>query len=161
MLFAYVSHSFSGHLRLCGLSLHYSASKRLYENPGFHSSCHSGDSSFRMVGAFVYQCNTLDLTRINQLTGVYANLTIELYRTLDSNFFRVYGAFYSVVTLILWIGVSTRTVMLVKNRRIFEAPCLEDMDNLMYDFKKRSGRRNKETDESRSRSSGRGSDAKV
>lgn len=114
-----------------------------------------------MVGAFVYQCNTLDLTRINQLTGVYANLTIELYRTLDSNFFRVYGAFYSVVTLILWIGVSTRTVMLVKNRRIFEAPCLEDMDNLMYDFKKRSGRRNKETDESRSRSSGRGSDAKV
>lgn len=79
--------------------------------------------------------------------GVYANLTIQLYMTFDSTFFRVYGAIYTVATLLLWIGVATRTAMLIRNRRIFEAPCLEDMDNIVYGFKSRS-----RTSESRGRS---------
>ncbi|KAI9068273.1 hypothetical protein FKP32DRAFT_173940 [Trametes sanguinea] len=60
--------------------------------------------------------------------GVYANLTIQLYRTLDSPFFRVWGAIYSVATLILWAMVFTRTLSLVHNGAIFESPCLEDFD---------------------------------
>jgi len=87
--------------------------------------------------------------------GVYANLTIELYKTLDSSFFRVLGATYSVATLILWIGVFTRTVMLVYNRRIFEAPCLEDMDNLLFEFGEQAAMDTAQTEESRSRSRGR------
>lgn len=103
------------------------------------------------------------LTRLRRLEphgcvyfpGVYANLTVELYTTLDSPFFRVYGAIYSVVTLLLWIAVATRTVMLVRNQRIFEAPCLEDMDSLMYEYKrKRSKAENLESEGSRSRSRG-------
>ncbi|OBZ68275.1 Sulfite efflux pump SSU1 [Grifola frondosa] len=44
--------------------------------------------------------------------GVYANLTIQLYRTFDAEFFRVWGAIYSVATLILWIVVFSRTIAL-------------------------------------------------
>ncbi|KAL0956587.1 hypothetical protein HGRIS_002725 [Hohenbuehelia grisea] len=60
--------------------------------------------------------------------GVYANLTLALARALDSRFFRVYGAIYSIFTLILWIFVSCRTIMLLRGGQIFEAPCLEDVD---------------------------------
>lgn len=63
--------------------------------------------------------------QISQKQGVYANLTIELYRALDSQFFRVFGALYAAFTLILWCGVFIRTVMLLKGGEIFEAPCLE------------------------------------
>jgi hypothetical protein len=92
--------------------------------------------------------------------AVYANLTVELYTTLDSSFFRVYGALYSGVTLLLWIAVFTRTIILVRNQRIFEAPCLEDMDTLMYEYKNRkSTAENSESETSRSRS--RGPESKV
>jgi len=57
--------------------------------------------------------------------GVLANLTIQLAQTLDSSFFRIFGALYATVTLILWTCVATRTAMLVWNASIFEAPCLE------------------------------------
>ncbi|KAI0315477.1 voltage-dependent anion channel [Amylostereum chailletii] len=73
--------------------------------------------------------------------GVYANLTITLYRTLDVGFFRVWGAIYSGFTLALWIVVFGRTVMLVKDGYIFEAPCLEGMSlgpNLRSTEKRRS-----------------------
>jgi len=59
--------------------------------------------------------------------GVFANLTIQLGGTFDSNFFRILGALWAVVTLILWACVATRTAMLVWNTSIFEAPCLEDI----------------------------------
>lgn len=75
---------------------------------------------------------------------MYANLTVELYTTLDSPFFRILGAIYSVATLLLWMAVTIRTVMLVHNQRIFEAPCLEDMDGLVYEYKRR---KRSETDE--------------
>ncbi|KAI0355634.1 hypothetical protein OH77DRAFT_300642 [Trametes cingulata] len=60
--------------------------------------------------------------------GVYANLTIQLYRTIDSSFFRVWGAIYSIATLILWTMVFVRTLTLVRNGAIFVSPCLEDFD---------------------------------
>ncbi|KAI0675138.1 voltage-dependent anion channel [Trametes maxima] len=60
--------------------------------------------------------------------GVYANLTIQLYRTIDAPFFRVWGAIYSIVTLILWAAVFVRTCSLVHNGAIFQSPCLEDFD---------------------------------
>ena len=59
---------------------------------------------------------------------MYANLTIQLSRTLDSRFFRVWGAVYAVGTLLLWTAVFVRTLSMVHNGRIFESPCLEDHD---------------------------------
>ncbi|KDQ57617.1 hypothetical protein JAAARDRAFT_130281, partial [Jaapia argillacea MUCL 33604] len=38
--------------------------------------------------------------------GVYANLTIALYRTLDSPFFRIWGVIYAVATMLLWSWAS-------------------------------------------------------
>ncbi|TBU49463.1 voltage-dependent anion channel-domain-containing protein [Dichomitus squalens] len=46
--------------------------------------------------------------------GVYANLTIQLYRVTDSTFFRVWGAIYALTTLVF--GAMFRT------------PCLDDVD---------------------------------
>lgn len=60
--------------------------------------------------------------------GVYANLTIALSRTFDSKFFRVWGSIYAVATLLMWIFVAFRTIVMVYSREIFEAPCLEDAD---------------------------------
>jgi len=53
---------------------------------------------------------------------------MALGQALDSPFFRVFGAIYATITIILWIGVSLRTITLVKSMAIFEAPCLEDID---------------------------------
>ncbi|KAI0630203.1 voltage-dependent anion channel [Trametes polyzona] len=60
--------------------------------------------------------------------GVYANLTIQLYRTVDSSFFRVWGAIYSIATALLWAFVFVRTLMLVPSGAIFVSPCLENID---------------------------------
>ncbi|KAH9895128.1 voltage-dependent anion channel-domain-containing protein [Cubamyces lactineus] len=60
--------------------------------------------------------------------GVYANLTIQLYRTVDAGFFRVWGAIYALATLVLWAAVFFRTATLVHHGVIFESPCLEDFD---------------------------------
>lgn len=59
---------------------------------------------------------------------MYANLTIALSQTLDSSFFRVWGAIYAGLTLLLWIVVFYKTVVLVPNGRIFNAPCLQETD---------------------------------
>ncbi|EIW83021.1 hypothetical protein CONPUDRAFT_136178 [Coniophora puteana RWD-64-598 SS2] len=58
--------------------------------------------------------------------GVYANLTLSLAETFDSNFFRIWGAIYSVATLLLWVSVVVPTVSLVPSGVIFDAPCLEE-----------------------------------
>ncbi|KAA1476001.1 hypothetical protein DENSPDRAFT_842864 [Dentipellis sp. KUC8613] len=60
--------------------------------------------------------------------GVYANLTIELYRVFNARFFRVWGAIYGAITLALWTAVFLRTLWMVRYGEIFEAPCLEDID---------------------------------
>ena len=60
--------------------------------------------------------------------GVYANLTIALAHVLEAPFLRVWGAIYAVVTLFLWIVVFSRTVVMVPNGRIFDAPCLQKVD---------------------------------
>ncbi|KAI0051902.1 C4-dicarboxylate transporter/malic acid transport protein, partial [Auriscalpium vulgare] len=60
--------------------------------------------------------------------GVYANLTISLYRTFDVRFFRIFGAIYAGITFVLFVAVFTTTVYMVYNGIIFVAPCLEDID---------------------------------
>lgn len=59
---------------------------------------------------------------------MYANLTVNLYQALDVPFFRVWGAIYSVFTITLWMVVFYRTATLVPRGRIFDAPCIEDMN---------------------------------
>ncbi|EJF58632.1 hypothetical protein DICSQDRAFT_172828 [Dichomitus squalens LYAD-421 SS1] len=60
--------------------------------------------------------------------GVYANLTIQLYRVTDSPFFRVWGATYAIATLLVWSWVFTRTCMLVYTGGVFRAPYLDEAD---------------------------------
>ncbi|KAI0755547.1 voltage-dependent anion channel [Fomes fomentarius] len=61
--------------------------------------------------------------------GVYANLTIQLYREFDSTFFRVWGAIYAVGTMFLWTWVFVRTLTMVRNGAIFnDLGGLEDAD---------------------------------
>ncbi|KAI0266766.1 voltage-dependent anion channel-domain-containing protein [Gloeopeniophorella convolvens] len=60
--------------------------------------------------------------------GVYANLTVSLYRVLDVQFFRVWGAIYSIITLLLWIVVFYQTLVMVPRGRIFESPCIEEVN---------------------------------
>ncbi|THH04986.1 hypothetical protein EW146_g10024 [Bondarzewia mesenterica] len=60
--------------------------------------------------------------------GVYANLTITLYRVLDVRFFRVWGAIYTCFTFLLWAFVFGRTISMLRDGEIFDAPCLEDID---------------------------------
>jgi hypothetical protein len=57
---------------------------------------------------------------------VYANLTLNLYQVLDVPFFRIWGAIYSAFTVLLWIVIFYRTVVLVPGGRIFDAPCIEE-----------------------------------
>jgi hypothetical protein len=59
---------------------------------------------------------------------VYANLTVTIYQVLGVSFFRVWGAIYSAFTILLWVVIFYRTVVLVPHGRIFDAPCLEDVD---------------------------------
>ena len=55
-------------------------------------------------------------------------MTITLYRVLDVQFFRVWGAVYAALTLAAWSVVFIRTVSMVRTGEIFAAPCLEDID---------------------------------
>ncbi|RDB16735.1 Sulfite efflux pump SSU1 [Hypsizygus marmoreus] len=64
--------------------------------------------------------------------GVFANLTINLSTTFDSRFLRVFGAIYAVATLLVWCFVATRTVALVFDRTIFDAPALEELDMAQF-----------------------------
>ncbi|KAL5523957.1 hypothetical protein ACEPAG_8130 [Sanghuangporus baumii] len=56
--------------------------------------------------------------------GVYANLTIQLARTLDAQILRVWGAIYAGATFALWCFAMWRTLPSVWDGAIFEAPCL-------------------------------------
>ncbi|KAJ4002023.1 voltage-dependent anion channel [Lentinula boryana] len=94
-------------------------------------------ASMWMVFALIAVCDELRKTRIPFKVntwglifpnGVYANLTIALGSTFDSPFFRIWGAIYAVFTLLLWSFVAVKTVQLVHNRSIFEAPCLQELN---------------------------------
>ncbi|EJD03267.1 uncharacterized protein FOMMEDRAFT_123503 [Fomitiporia mediterranea MF3/22] len=56
--------------------------------------------------------------------GVYANLTIQLGRTLDSRILHIWGAIYAVATFLLWCFAMARTLPSIWDGSIFEAPCL-------------------------------------
>ncbi|KAJ3735679.1 voltage-dependent anion channel [Lentinula guzmanii] len=96
-------------------------------------------ASMWMLFALLAVCDELRKThipfRVNTWglifpNGVYANLTIALGSTFDSPFFRIWGAIYAVFTLLLWSFVAVKTVQLVHNRSIFEAPCLQELNLL-------------------------------
>ncbi|TFK54332.1 hypothetical protein OE88DRAFT_1733002 [Heliocybe sulcata] len=58
--------------------------------------------------------------------GVFAMLTVKLADVLDSYTFRVFGAFWSVLVLVIWIYVVARTIPAIMDRSIFKAPYLSD-----------------------------------
>jgi tellurite resistance protein TehA-like permease len=64
----------------------------------------------------------------NYSQGVYAINTIALYQVLDVGFFRVWGAIYSVFTILLWGLFFYRTIASVPHGKIFAAPCLKELE---------------------------------
>ncbi|KAA1471684.1 hypothetical protein DENSPDRAFT_799821 [Dentipellis sp. KUC8613] len=66
--------------------------------------------------------------------GVYATQTINLYRTLDVGFFRVYGAFLAALTLVLWVYVAVNTVTQLRTGILLESPCPEIVDIIQPRF---------------------------
>ena len=60
--------------------------------------------------------------------GVYAINTVALYQVLDVGFFRVWGAIYSGFTILLWALFLYRTIASVLHGKIFEAPCLKELE---------------------------------
>lgn len=54
------------------------------------------------------------LTSTFDLQGVYANLTIALGVAFDSNAFKIYGAVYAVWVLLIWMCVSMRSMLALK-----------------------------------------------
>jgi hypothetical protein len=60
--------------------------------------------------------------------GVYAINTVALYQVLDVGFFRVWGAIYSGFTILLWALFLGRTIASVPHGKIFEAPCLTELE---------------------------------
>ncbi|KAN0107204.1 Voltage-dependent anion channel [Russula decolorans] len=59
---------------------------------------------------------------------VYAINTVALYQVLDVGFFRVWGAIYSGFTILLWALFLCRTIVSVPHGKIFEAPCLKELE---------------------------------
>jgi len=59
--------------------------------------------------------------------GVYAVLTLQLATTLDSSFFRVFGAILACAVFIIWGIVAYRTVKNAIKGTMFHAPCLDNM----------------------------------
>ncbi|KAF8804691.1 C4-dicarboxylate transporter/malic acid transport protein [Phlegmacium glaucopus] len=51
--------------------------------------------------------------------GVYANLSIQLGIIFDSKAFRVFGSFYAVCTLLIWLSVAIRSLLELKNFYLF------------------------------------------
>ncbi|KAI0341913.1 hypothetical protein BDW22DRAFT_1357999 [Trametopsis cervina] len=60
--------------------------------------------------------------------GVYANLTLRLALELDITCLRIWGAIWAPITLLVWSLVFTRTLTLLRYGRIFESPCIEEVD---------------------------------
>lgn len=57
--------------------------------------------------------------------GVYAVATTTLAEDLPSSFFKVLGTVFSVVVVLLWLGVGMETARRAVNGTIFVAPCVQ------------------------------------
>lgn len=80
----------------------------------------------------------IDMAIVQQLTfnigwwgftfpiGVFCTATVQLGHTLNSNVFRVIGTILSVVEVILWLYIATKTLTQVSNGGIFFSPCLAE-----------------------------------
>lgn len=62
--------------------------------------------------------------------GVFAISTVTLGEELPSAFFRVLGTIFSICVMLLWLLVASSTAKQALSGRMFEAPCLKDMERL-------------------------------
>lgn len=60
--------------------------------------------------------------------GVYTVATTTLAKELPSAFFRILGTAFSVIVTLLWIVVSTGTLVRAWSGELFVAPCLKDLE---------------------------------
>ncbi|KZT10621.1 uncharacterized protein LAESUDRAFT_671955 [Laetiporus sulphureus 93-53] len=58
--------------------------------------------------------------------GVFALLTVQLSRVLDSGFFRVVGSLWSALVFLLWGAIFLRSIPPFIDGTLFKAPCLPD-----------------------------------
>ncbi|EGO25854.1 hypothetical protein SERLADRAFT_466566 [Serpula lacrymans var. lacrymans S7.9] len=67
--------------------------------------------------------------------AVYALLSVQLGKVLNSDFFLVFGTIWSIIVFILWIVIFFKTIPAVMDRSIFKAPCLADATLLPFSEK--------------------------
>ncbi|KAI0793226.1 voltage-dependent anion channel [Abortiporus biennis] len=58
--------------------------------------------------------------------GVFALLSVQLAKVLDSPFFRAFGAAWSCIVFILWVSVFTRSIPSFIDGSMFKAPYVPD-----------------------------------
>lgn len=58
--------------------------------------------------------------------GVFALLTVELSKVLNSGFFRVAGSLWSALVFLLWSAIFLRSIPAFIDGSLFQAPCLPD-----------------------------------
>jgi len=59
--------------------------------------------------------------------GVYSGATLQIGIELDSMFFKVLGTIFAVAVCLLWIVVAIGTVRGALSRKLFYAPCLQNL----------------------------------
>ncbi|KAJ7735444.1 voltage-dependent anion channel-domain-containing protein [Mycena olivaceomarginata] len=63
--------------------------------------------------------------------GAFALLTVELGDVLESRALNYLGAIFSVLVLLQWIYVLTKTIPAIWNTSIFSSPCVSKLDEQM------------------------------
>lgn len=62
--------------------------------------------------------------------GVYAVATVTIAEELPSALFKVSGTIFSLIVVVLWIAVSSRTIIKSFTGELFCAPCMADWERL-------------------------------
>ena len=62
--------------------------------------------------------------------GVYAVATVTVAKELPSVFFKVLGTVFSLAVVLLWIVISTRTLIKTFTGELFYSPCLVDWEKV-------------------------------
>ncbi len=57
--------------------------------------------------------------------GVYTVATTTLAKDIPSLFFKILGTIFSVLVILLWLGVSVKTIQSITRGKLFLAPCVE------------------------------------
>ncbi|KAH9946983.1 voltage-dependent anion channel [Amylocystis lapponica] len=66
--------------------------------------------------------------------GVFALLSVQLSKVLDSPFFRVFGALWSAAVFLLWLCIFVRSIPSVIDGSMIESPCVTEAQAIVPIF---------------------------